>query len=244
MPRAKITKSVVDRVPPQTWLWCTALSGFGCRRQKDAIVYYIRWQQDGRQRMRALGKHGPLTPEAARTLAKTALGELAAGRDPFPATTSTAEGETFGGQVPRFLERQRRALKPRSMVETTRDLRVHAVPLDAIPLSEIGRREIAALLADIERDSGPYARNHVRASLSAFWSWAIAEGLAETNPVTAMAKAKEVSRDRVLTDAEIATIWKALPVGDFGDVVRLLLLTGVGRRLERSNGPRSASPTG
>ena len=54
---------------------------------------------------------------------------------------------------------------------------VHAAPLNALPLSGIGRRQIAALLADVEAASGPYARNHVRASLSAFWTWAIAEGL-------------------------------------------------------------------
>jgi hypothetical protein len=110
MARAKITKAVVDKLPPSTWIWDTSLSGFGCRRQKDASVYYIRWQQDGRQRMAALGRHGPLTPESARLKAKKALGEIAAGRDPFPSAT----GETFGQQVPRFLDRQRPRLRPKN----------------------------------------------------------------------------------------------------------------------------------
>jgi integrase len=230
MARTKITKAVVDKLPPNTWLWCTALAGFGCRRQKDAIVYYLRWQQDGRQRMRALGRHGPLTPETARQKARQALGELAAGRDPFPVSGSLASDTnveaTFGGQVPRFLERQRTALKHRSLIEVTRHLMVHASPLNAKPLAKINRRDIAALLADVEAASGPYARNHVRASLSAFWTWAIAEGFVEANPVQGTVKAPAQSRDRVLTDAEIGLIWKALPVGDFGDIVRLLLLTG------------------
>jgi integrase len=230
MARAKITKSVVDRLPPNTWLWCSALSGFGCRRQKDAIVYYLRWQQDGRQRMRALGRHGPLTPETARQKARQALGELAAGRDPFlvsgsPQSATNVEA-TFGGQVPRFLERQRSALKRRSLIEVTRHLMVHAAPLNAKPIAGVSRRDIAALLSEVEAASGPYARNQVRASLSAFWTWAIAEGLAEANPVAGTVKAPAQSRDRVLSDAEIALIWKALPPGDFGDIVRLLLLTG------------------
>jgi integrase len=224
MPKAKITKSVVERLPPQEWIWDTALSGFGCRRQKDAIVYYVRWQQDGRQRMKALGRHGALTPDTARQKAKTALGELAAGREPWPAKVTDAD--TFGGQVPRFLERQRQTLQRRTLIEMTRHLLVHAAPLNPKALGEITRRDIAALLADIEAASGPYARNHVRASLSSFWAWAIAEGLAEASPVTGTLRAEEKSRERVLADAELAAIWNALPTGDFGDIMRLLFLTG------------------
>jgi integrase len=93
-------------------------------------------------------------------------------------------------------------------------------------LAEITRRDIAALLADIEAASGPYARNHVRASLSSLWAWAIAEGLAEASPVTGTLRAEETSRDRVLADTELAQIWRSLPVGDFGDIMRLLFLTG------------------
>jgi integrase len=224
MPKAKITKSVVEKLPPNEWVWCTALSGFGCRRQKDALVYYVRWQQNGRQHMRALGRHGALTPETARQKAKTALGELAAGRDPFPAKATGAD--LFGGLVPRFLARQRSTLRRRTVVEMTRHLCVHAAPFASRPLAEINRRDIAALLADIEAASGPYARNHVRASLSSLWAWAIAEGLAEASPVAGTLRAEETSRDRVIADAELAAIWKALPVGDFGDIMRLLFLTG------------------
>ena len=36
----------------------------------------------------------------------------------------------------------------------------------------------------------------------------------------------ERSRDRVLTDSELATIWKALPDSDYGDILKLLILTG------------------
>ena len=180
--------------------------------------------------MRALGRHGALTPETARQKARQALGELAQGRDPFlvsgsPASASNVEA-SFGGQVPRFLERQRAALKRRSLIEVTRHLMVHAAPLNAKPLTSVGRRDIAALLADVEAASGPYARNHVRASLSAFWTWAIAEGLVEANPVAGTVKAPAQSRDRVLSDHELAQVWRSLPVGDFGDIVRLLLLTG------------------
>jgi integrase len=226
MARAKISKAIVDRLPPSTWIWDTALSGYGARRQKDAIVYYIRWQQDGRQKMHALGRHGALTPESARTKAKKALGELAAGRDPFP----SASGETFGQQVPRFLDRQRPKLRPKNFTDVERYLTQHAAPLHRLPLAKIGRRDIAALLANVEAASGPAARNRLRATLSTFFAFAISEGLADHSPVTGTAMAHEASRDRVLGDSELATVWRALPNGDYGDLVRLLMLTGARRQ--------------
>jgi hypothetical protein len=74
-------------------------------------------------------RNGALTPDSARQKAKQALGELAAGRDPWGSPRQKAElGVTFGGQVPRFLERQRSALKRRSMIEVTHHLMVHAAP--------------------------------------------------------------------------------------------------------------------
>ena len=83
------------------------------------------------------------------------------------------------------------------------------------------------LLGEIETASGPSARNGVRASLSGFFTWAIREGLIETNPVSGTAKADQTAGlGRVLTQGELATIWRNLPQGRFGDIVRLLILTG------------------
>ena len=52
------------------------------------------------------------------------------------------------------------------------------------------------------------------------------EGLVENNVALLTNKSAEKSRDRVLTEAEIKTLWRVLPEGDFGDILRLLLLTG------------------
>jgi integrase len=93
-------------------------------------------------------------------------------------------------------------------------------------LVEIDRRTIAQVLAGVERGSGPFARNRVRTTLSAFFSWLIREGLIDVNPVVGTGKANEgPSRDRVLSGAELAEVWHAA-TGTFGDIIRLLLLTG------------------
>ena len=62
----------------------------------------------------------------------------------------------------------------------------------------------------------------------------MSEGLADANPVVATKKNDEVARERVLTENELRTIWDALPAGDHGSIVKLLLLTAQ-RRLEISN---------
>ena len=53
------------------------------------------------------------------------------------------------------------------------------------------------------------------------------EGLSDGNPVIGTNRAAdERSRDRVLSDKELAAIWGACRDDDFGRIVRLLILTG------------------
>jgi integrase len=55
----------------------------------------------------------------------------------------------------------------------------------------------------------------------------IREGIVDANPVVGTNKqTDEKSRDRVLSDQELAQIWRACKDDDFGDIVRLLILTG------------------
>jgi hypothetical protein len=49
-------------------------------------------------------------------------------------------------------------------------------PRHSMPLAKILRRDIAAVLAEVERASGPVARNRLRTTLSTFFAFAIAVG--------------------------------------------------------------------
>jgi integrase len=175
--------------------------------------------------MHSIGRYGaPWTVETARAKALELLGTLASGADPFAQSLS---GETFGAEVERYLERKRNSLKPRSFIEVQRYLQKCAAPLHRLKLEEIDRRTVAVLLGQVETSSGAVARNRLRSSLSAFYAWAIQEGLTEVNPVQGTGKADEGnSRDRVLTLDELRKLWHGLGDGHFADIVRLLLLTG------------------
>jgi hypothetical protein len=92
-------------------------------------------------------------------------------------------GDSFAAIVERFLARQGRRLKQGSYAEVKRHLQKQASALNALSIGAITRREIAEVLGKIENGSGPVARNRLRSSLSALWTWAIQDGLVEHNVV-------------------------------------------------------------
>jgi len=231
----KITLRTIAALEPGSYVADAVVQGFGVRRQKDGAYYYLRFRRNGAQYMKSIGRHGsPWTPETARARAKQLLGLAVGGDDPF---AKPVPAEAFGAEVERYLRKQQAALKPRTYVELERHLRRDCGALTRLRLTEIDRRTIALRLAEVETASGPTARNRVRSSLSAFFNWAVREGLLDANPVTGTARADERgSRDRVLMAAELAELWAALPQGDFGEIVRLLAFTG--QRREEIGGLR------
>jgi integrase len=113
------------------------------------------------------------------------------------------------------------------LADVRRYLRIHWSSLHEIAVHSVTRAMVAARLAEIARDNGPYSANRARAALSAFYSWAIGEGLADANPVMGTNKAtEEVSRDRVLSPEELRRAWQLAGSGDYRAIVKLLILTG------------------
>jgi integrase len=227
---SRITKRAVEALPQGAYLWDTEVNGFGVRRQTIGIYYVLRYRTKGKQRLISIGRHGsPWTVETARRKALSLLGNIVEGADPL-AERHAEPATTLGPTIERYLTRRQPELKPRTLVELERHLMKDAKPLHSLALPEVDRRTIATLLGEIEEGSGPVARNAVRADLSAFWNWCIREGLAELNPVSGTGKASTQSRDRVLTEDELATIWRNLGDDQFSDIVRLLILTGQRRQ--------------
>jgi len=93
-------------------------------------------------------------------------------------------------------------------------------------LAGIDRRRISSLLSQVADDHGRIAANRVRASLSAFFAWAIREGMLDLNPAIGTNRADEVARDRVLSLEELREILDALRYDHYGATVKLLILTG------------------
>jgi integrase len=223
----KITVAALNG--PQGWLWDEKVCGLGARKQRRGIFFYLKYRHGGRQQMHSIGRFGsPWTPDTARAKALELLGTLSSGSDPFAQSLSS---ETFGAEIERYLLRKKGSMKPRSFIEDQRYLRKHSAPLHKLRLTDIDRRTIAVLLGQVETTSGPTARNRMRSSLSAFFAWAIQEGLTDgVNPVQGTGRADAgASRDRVLTQEELRKLLRSLGNDRFSEIVRLLLLTGCRR---------------
>jgi integrase len=210
------------------------LPDFGVRvRAGGSKTWVIQYKVGARHRRMPLGSVGTLDMGKARATAKDLLAAVRLGRDPFAEKIEmrAKTAETFGALLPRYLARQRARLKPRTLQETERHLQVNARPLHARPVRSIDRRVVAAMIAEIAESSGPVAANRVRASLSAYFNWLLREGLLlDSNPVSYTNRQPEKGvRERVLKSEEIWEIWHALEQDQYGDIVKLLALTGARR---------------
>jgi integrase len=231
---AKLTSSKADEI-----FFDDDLPRFGVRlREGGSRKYVVHYRQAGIQRRHTIGPTATMTLEEARKRARKILVAVDDGRDPAAEkeTKAAAAALIFASVVADYLKVRARDMRSGSLSEATRHLTAVWRPLHKLPIGGVSRAIVASHLRRIAEESGPVAANRARSALSAFYAWCIGEGLAETNPVIGTNKSTEKARDRVLTDAELAAIWKAAPDNDYGAIVKLLMLTG--QRREEIGGLR------
>jgi integrase len=230
----KLTETTIARLTgkigktPDAIVFDDDLPGFGLRIREGGSRTWVYQYKIGPQHRRVtLGKYPALLPAQARKTAAKLHAEVRLGNDPaaIKAEKQAKAAETFGAILKTYLARRRGQIRDSSLGEIERHLERNLAPLHGVPLDKLDRRTIAAQLARLTDEAGPIQANRTRASLSKFLNWCLAEGLTETNATVGTNKNAEKSRDRVLSDQEIKKIWNALPDGDYGDIVRLLILT-------------------
>jgi integrase len=212
------------------------MPGFGLRirrgDKKQHRTFIAQYKIGTKHRRISLGNVAKVTLDDAKQRARVIFGKVAGGKDPAneKAEARQLASHTLGAKVADYLEAKAARLKPRSYEETKRHLENHWRPLHGLTLASIGRVNVAAQVSTIAKASGPVAANRSRASLSAFFRWAIGEGLCDHNPVAGTNKQAEAGpRERSLSDREAASVWLAAPDNDYGRIVRLALLTGCRR---------------
>jgi integrase len=244
--KKKLTDAVVRSAAlppgrPDDIVWDTALVGFGLRIRKVAKgvskLWVIQYRDSLRQTRRfVLGSVSEMGAAKARDIAADKLAGIRLGNYPHAERERQRKEaeherdravETFGVISELYLERQQRALRPRTFVEVKRYIEKLWAPFHSTSIHDIHRRMIALRLTEISSENGPVAANRARTTLSAFFTWAVREGIAENNPVLNTNKAiEEKPRDRVLSDAELSAIWAACRDDAFGRIVKVLMLTG------------------
>jgi integrase len=211
--------------------WDDDIAGFGIRlREGGSRTWIYRYRRGSRQRSLTLGSAKSVPLAVARANAGKLEAEVRLGGDPAlqKEAANFAADVTFGVLAHQYLEARKSSWRPKSCALVTRHLLKYAKPLHQLPITAISQRNVANLLANVSKASGKPTGNHLRSSLSALFSWVINEGirLPEGNVVAYTNKHEQKSRDRVLTDTELKTIWQSCRDDDFGAIIKLLILTG------------------
>jgi integrase len=238
MSKATLSVDNVRTMPPGSTLWDATVKGFGCRRQRKAAVYFLKFRIGSAQRWYIIGRHGsPWTTATARAEAKRLLGEVAHGRDPSRRRATEKAAGTFDELADEYLRWAAGHKKPRSTASDESNLRVNIRPaLGRLRVVDIASADIARL--HHEMADTPGAANRCLALLSKMFNLAERWGLRPigSNPTKHAERYKERKLERFLSDAEMRCLGEALGRAERagGDVyaiaaIRLLALTGARR---------------
>ncbi len=226
-------------------VWDGQLPGFGVRVASTGTKTFIfLYRLHGRARRMTFGRYPTLTLADARVQARTARNAVDRGEDPqadtriktvagkaTPTKQETRPKYRVDNVVAEFVLRHcRRHNRPSTAQETERVLNAHLVmKWPAKDIRDIAKSDILRILDNLVDAGKPSAANHAFAAIRKFFNWCVERGLLETTPCLGIkSPAKMKSRSRVLTDQELANVWRASEQADypFGTIVRLLILTG------------------
>ncbi|HXW71992.1 MAG TPA: site-specific integrase [Methylocella sp.] len=222
MPRGRISKRSVGALQCPTgkdraFLWDDAIAGFGVAAfPSGKKVYVTQYRRAGHSRRAAIGEHGRLTPDEARSEAKKLLGLVEAGADPIAERRKERELRTFGAVADDFLVSHIAAKrKGRTSSEYRRILQGRIVPaFGSKRIVDVRRSDVAKLHAKLA--STPYEANRALALISAVWNWAAKrdEVALADNPAKGIERYREHKRERFLTSDELARLGDVLREGE------------------------------
>ncbi|UZX11642.1 site-specific integrase [Methylocystis sp. MJC1] len=198
-------------------MWDDALAGFGVAAfPTGKKVYVAQFRKDGRSRRIAIGDHGRLTPDEARSQAKMVLGSVETGADPIAERKATREVRTFRAVADDFLNLHiTPKRKSRTAAEYRRLLDLHLLPaVGSKRILDVRRADLSMLHARMV--DTPRAANHCLALASAIWNWASRrdEVTSADNPAKGIERYPEQGRERFLTTEELSRLGIALAEGE------------------------------
>ena len=213
------------------------LKGFGLRvTSAGGKSYFVEFRMGGRGAAKgrvAIGKHGsPWTPETARKKAEEIIRGVKDGVNPSVTKRQrniVAVDLAFQRYADLFVDGYAKVHQARSWKQAEGTLKLNITPLlKDRPLPDITRREIKGILESIAV-TRPATARYAHATLRKLFRWAVDRGDITQSPMADMlASAAVASRDRVLSDEELAACWRAAAADSslFGSIVLLLISTG------------------
>ncbi|SFU21828.1 site-specific integrase [Sedimentitalea nanhaiensis] len=237
---AKLTKRTVDALRPKSrdyFVWDSQIAGFGLRvMPSGAKTYQAQYRKGGRTRRVSLGRHGKITVDEARKLAKDVMGQVAMGENPAEDISQHRKAPTVAALCERFFESHvMERCKPTTQREYRRAIDLFINPaMGSFKVVDVERKDIAELHHRF-RDK-PYQANRTLGVLSKMFNLAEIWGLRPdgSNPCRHVPKYREMKRERYLSRTELQRLGQVLSdVERDGSetpyivaAFRLLILTG------------------
>lgn len=243
---AKLTdKFIVELTCPpgkkDTLVFDTEVRGLGVRISSSGRKnFLVQWRcpNTGKPKRLPLGACGSISLKRAREVTRIRLGEVAQGRNPveekrahrneakYAASTSRL---TLSRLIDEWSSLHLSTRKPQYRQEAVRALRYGLAKLLELPAAKIQRAQAIKAIDALARSGGSVTADRTRAYARAMFNWAVKRDLVQTNPFNNLPLAPiTAERDRVLSDKELAAIWRVLndfPY-PFGPFCQLLVLTG------------------
>jgi integrase len=151
--------------------------------------------------------------------------EVARGKDPAAEKKAERGAGTFAELAARYVE-QHAKRRNRSWRQAATLIERHCLPKwGKLQASSITRADVKAMMSRIE---APIVANQTLAALSAILTWAVTEELLPANVCKLVPRNPTKARERVLSDSEVPTFWKAFDDAGLvaGSALRTILLTG------------------
>ena len=243
-----ITKARLGAQQKQKILWDTAVTGFGLRiLAGGSKTFWFQYRPSGGRsvssRMVRIGPWPSVSLTDARKAARAYAGAVARGDDPAAdkqeerrrasSTLRTLLAE--GGEYERHLKR-RHIVNTKSIMSTFRRGLGRLMGKD---VAAITRADFVTAVVAIEDQGKPGAAADLRKCARTFCEWCVHRGFAPANVLAGLRQSKttraerlasEARKPRALADHEIVAVWNAAAGrGAFGNIIRLLLLTGARR---------------
>jgi integrase len=190
-----------------------------------AKSWAIRYRRHGRsEKFTVKGSYPAVTLAAARAEARKIQDVLAHGNDP------KARGSDTVSALALLYDRHHiSGLRAGTQFLKRRQMAAIVKAWGARPIASITRKDVIKLIDSAAMTAN--TANDRAKSIASFLQWCVERGEVDFNVAHRIKRRSTKSRDRVLTDDELAAVWhQAIRVGGcHGALVRLLILTGARR---------------
>ena len=237
MVKRSLTDAAVKRLKPpesgQSDVFDQGFPGFALRLSHGGRKSWtFHYRIGGRLKRITLGTYPALSLAEAREEWRKARTQAQSGKDPATARKLDSGATDFKNVAEEWLRRDQARRRSHDSVK-------RSIDKDAMPawqyrsVLEIGRRDVLDVIDAVVDRGSPIMARRLHAHLHRLFRWCVGRGIIPTNPMADMPKpGAETKRDRVLSDAELKTVWKACDkIGwPFGPAIQLLILTGARRQ--------------